>query len=246
MGTSKSYGGLKGNPNWPKLSRTMTSACKAGPISKPHLNRIISNIPGIIGGSEYGGKGKSQIIGQSGIRTAQKLGSVLNEIKSKGFSSTVSGLGFRIDSNTTPSSVTNFLLEHCAGVASSLDDTAAKEAERKLLDEIGGEAKTFLDLEQNFKEVLDSYGIDELIIKFYAYYLNEHLSIGFYEKLVKDKGRENAGNLYSQLKDFLIEKLKNISIEKDLTKIDWSGSEGETLVTDIFQQTIGAFENNEN
>ena len=89
------------------------------------------------------------------------------------------------------------------------------------------------------------YGIEELLIKYYAYYIYEHLSIDFYEKLIKEKGKAATSNFYMQLKKFLVEKVKNIARKRDLSKIDWTSKEGDELVKNIFEDTLKAFENYE-
>ena len=137
------------------------------------------------------------------------------------------------------------MLEYCAGVASSLDETAAKAAERQLLEEIGSEAKDFEELAKNFEEKIEEYGIEELLIKYYAYYIYEHLSIDFYEKLIEKKGKAATSNFYIQLKKFLVEKVKNIARKRDVSKISWADKEGDDLVKNIFEDTLKAFENYE-
>jgi hypothetical protein len=244
MGTSKSYGGIKGNPNWSNLSRSVTSICNTGKISDKKFDEVTSNFVKLLGGSNYGGRGNSKIGGRAGLRTAQKLGGFFSEIKSSGFRSALSGIGFDF-TNRNANDVINYLLEHCAGVASSIDETAAKAAERQLLKEIESEAKTLEELEKNFETKVAEYGIEELLIRYYAYYIYEHLSIDFYEKLIEEKGRTATDNFYNQLKNYLIEKMKNVSHNRDLSKIQWQSTDGDTLVKNIFEDTLKAFENYE-
>lgn len=245
MGTSKSYEGAKGNPNWSQLSGSVTRACETGTIPNSSLSKVTSNFVKFLGGSNSGGRGKSKIGGRAGIRTAQKLGGFLSEIKTKGFRSALSGIGFDITNSTKPNEAINYLLEYCAGVASSLDETAAKAAERQLLEEIGSEAKNFEELAKSFEEKIEEYGIEELLIKYYAYYIYEHLSIDFYEKLIEEKGKAATSNFYTQLKKFLVERVKNVARKRDLIKVDWEGKEGDGLVKNIFEDTLKAFENYE-
>lgn len=242
MGTSKAFSGISGNPNWSDLSRIVTSSCDDGQISKEKLSRITSRFVTLLDGSKIGGRGGSKIGGRAGIRTARRIGNVLSDVKNVGFYQAVANSGYNINSDTTPNEVINYLLEYCSGVASSLDDTAAKEAERQLLEEIATDAKTLADLEKNFTEKVQEFGVEELLIKYYAYYIYEHLSIDFYEKLIKEKGKSKCGNLYNQLKDFLFERVKNISQKKDLSRINWAGEEGDRMVKNIFEDTLKAFE----
>lgn len=245
MGTSKSYDGIKGNPNWSQLSSSVTRACDTGSISNASLNTVVSNFARLIGGSNYGGRGRSNIGGKAGVRTAQKLGRFLSSVKSVGFIPTLNSIGFDSTDTTRADDAINYLLEYCAGVATSLDDTAAKAAEKQLLEEIGSDAKSIEELGNNIEEIISEYGIEELLIKYYAYYIHEHLSIDFYEKLIEDKGQRATSNFFIQLKSFLFEKVKNISRKRDLSKIDWAGKEGNELVKNIFEDTLKAFEDYE-
>jgi len=244
MGTSKSYSGT-GSPNWSKLSDSVTRSCKVGIIPDEKLNNVVSNFVISLGGSSHSGRGSSKIGGRAGIRTAQKLGGFLNNVKFKGFRSAMSEIGYDHTGQNANYAI-NYILEYCAGVASSIDDTAAKTAERELLKEIESEAKTFEELEKNFADKIEEYGIEELLIRYFAYYIYEHLSIRFYEKLIKEKEKLATENFYYQLKYFLIEKVKNISRNRDLSKVQWDGSIGEKLVKDIFEDTLKEFETYEN
>jgi hypothetical protein len=244
MGTSKSYTGIKGNPNWSNLSRIATTTCDTGKISDNKLNNVASNFVRLLGGSNYGGRGHSKIGGRAGVRTAQKLGGFLSDIKTNGFRSALSGIGFD-STNRNANDAVNYLLEYCAGVASSIDETAAKAAERQLLREIESEAKTLEELEKNFEAKIEEYGVEELLVRYYAYYIYEHLSIDFYEKLIREKGKIATYNFYDQLKSYLIEKMKNVSRHRDLGKVQWQSADGDTLVKNIFEDTLKAFENYE-
>jgi hypothetical protein len=111
-----------------------------------------------------------------------------------------------------------------------------------LLEDIGSNAKTIEELERNFTEKIDEYGIEEILVKYYAYYIYEHLSVDFHEKLIKEKGRQATDNFYTQLENFLIEKVKNVSRNRDISKIDLKSKAGEELVKNIFEDTLKAFE----
>jgi hypothetical protein len=241
MGTSKSYGGMQGKPNWSPLSGSVTRACDTGTISNNAFSNVASNFVKLLGGSNSGGRGHSGVGGKAGIKTAQKLGSFLSSVKSSGFNTALSNTGFDINDKTA-NDVINHLLEYCAGVVSTIDEVAAKVAEKNLLEEIGSDAKTIEELGKNFEDKINEYGIEELLIRYYTNYLYEHLSIDFYEKLIEEKGRLATDNFYTQLKDFLFEKVKNVSRHRDISKIDWAAKDGEDLVKNIFNDTLKEFE----
>ena len=241
MGTSKSYGGMKGKPNWAPLSSSVTKACDTGTISEKALNNIASNFVKLLGGSNSGGRGYSSVGGRAGIKTAQKLGGFLSSVQSNGFRTALSNTGFDF-ANKNVNDAINHLLEHCAGVVSSIDEVAAKVAERKLLEEIGSDAKTIEELVKNFEEKINEYGIEEILIRYYTIYLNEHLSIYFYEKLINEKGGNSNDNLFTQIENFLSARIKNISRHRDISKVNLATKEGTDLVKNIFEDTLKAFE----
>ena len=241
MGTSKSYGGMKGKPNWAPLSSSVTRACGTGKISNSTLNNITSDFVKLLGGSNSGGRGYSKVGGRAGIKTAQRLGGFLSNVQSSGFQSALSNTGFDL-SNKNANDAINHLLGYCAGAVSSIDEYAAKKAEKELLEEIGSDAKTIEELGKNFEDEVNEYGIEEILIRFYTNYLNEHLSVLFYEKLIKEKGQQANDNFFTQLKDFLFEKVKNVSRNRDISKVNFATTEGDTLVKNIFEDTLKAFE----
>ena len=245
MGTTKSYDGIKGNPNWSLLSGSVTRACDTGHITNSELKSVAFNFTKLLGGSTFGGSGKSKIGGRAAIKTSQRLGDFLSNAKSKGFRAALSGIGFEVNAATKVNVAINYLLEYCAGVAVTLDETAAKAAEKQVLEEIESDAKTFKELEENFELYIDEYGVEEILIRFYAYYIYEHLSIDFYEKLIEKKGKIATTNFFKQLKDFLFERIKNVSRKRDLSKINWADKEGNEIVKNIFEDTISEFEDYE-
>ena len=68
MGTSKSYGGMQGKPNWSPLSGSVTRACDTGTISNNALSNVASNFVKLLGGSNSGGRGHSGVGGKAGIK----------------------------------------------------------------------------------------------------------------------------------------------------------------------------------
>jgi hypothetical protein len=251
MGTSAAYGGMPGNPNWSNLSRTMTTACGTD-VTKETLQKIVGSFVTLVQGinnhdgninthANGSSSGGSSGIGRSGSRTAQRLANVLSSAKKQGISSALAGLGFSGEPTTSANQVYYYLLEHCAGVAVTIDDVAAKAAEAELLEELGDNAETLAELEDKFKEQFAQKGLEELITRFYGYYIYQHLSTALYEKLVKDKGRPSTTKIYTELKEYILETVKEIAGKRSLENINWEGREGQKVVDDIFNETLGAF-----
>jgi hypothetical protein len=199
MGTSKAYSAsIKGQPQWGALSGTVTSNCSNGKVSSDNLEKILSRYVGVIGGSGRAGRGKSNIAGKAGLRTARSLGAFLGAFGSSGndIRAAFEQIGLRDLDGLTLDAVINRLLEHCSGPASTLDDVAAKSAAQKILEEIASDATTIDEWQAQLQVILDRETIEEVMERYFAYYIFEHLSIMFYEKLIVDKGKQECQNLF--------------------------------------------------
>ena len=187
MGTSKSYSAsVKGQPQWGELSSEVTRNCTTAKIPTDNLRNIAGKLVRVVGGSKRAGRGNSRIAGRSGIRNAKNIGRFLGSFSSNG--------GLTDLKSKSAEDIINHLIEYCSGPASTIDDSAAKEATRKLLEELAAGAETAEDLEISLKTTLDSESLEEVIIKYFSYYILEHLSIMFYEKLVESKGKTECSN----------------------------------------------------
>jgi hypothetical protein len=83
---------------------------------------------------------------------------------------------------------------------------------------------------------------EDLIIKYFGYYILEHLSVWFYEKLVKEKGKDNCSSLFREIKDFIFERLKAVNNKRQLQKINWGSEESDTMIKNIQQDVLTVFE----
>ena len=218
MGTSKSYGGMKGTPTWSTLSSTITKAVNGGHPTKQSLGNVMSHTVAHLGGSHGASSGSSNTGGSAGVRAAQRFGSFIGSAQSSGFGSALAQLADGVEVKDADEAI-NLILEHCAENAGTLDEIAAKAAMRELLEEI--------------------------LVKYFGNYLYQHLCTDFYEKLIKEKGIRETDNFYKDLKDYIVEKTKTISKHRDLSKVDWNSEYGKKLMQDIFRDTLKAFEDYE-
>lgn len=247
MGTSKSFSSLtKKMPNWPSFSSTVTRSCDGTSISKEKATEILKGYVTAIGGASSAGRGNSGVAGKSGIRTAKKLGGFFGS-----FSGSAGNIRTALNSTgltdvdldeKSIADIINHLIEYSSGPSSTIDDKAAKEASRLLLEEIIGNAESIEELEAALNKVFEQYTDEELIIKYFGYYILEHLSIWFYEKLVKDKGKNECTQLFRQIKDFIFESLRGVNKKRKLQNINWGSAESDTLIKNIQQDVLTVFE----
>lgn len=246
MGTSKSYSEARKAmmPNWKELSNNVTRSCDGGNVSREKLNNILGNYTSLIGGANRSGRGNSKIAGRSGIKTAKKLGSFIGGFIASGgdLSQTLSQTGLTDLTGKSVDDIVNHLIEYCSGPASTIDDRAAKEASRILMEEMVGEASNIQELEENLKATFDNESLEDVMIKYFGYYILEHLSSMFYEHLVKEKGKSDCSNLFRQIKDYIFVELEQVNRNTPLNSIDWGGNEADRLIKNIQENVLTVFE----
>lgn len=244
MGTSKAYGGLKGNPTWGPLSSTVTRAVNGGHPTKISLGSVMSHTVAHLGGSHGASSGGSNTGGRAGVRAARQLGTFIGNVQNYGFTQALDLIAGGVEIEDANQAI-NIILEHCAEQAGILDEIAAKAAMRDLLEEIGAGAESLEELGDGLDAAIKNFGAEELLVKYFGYYLYEHLCTDFYEKLIKEKGIRETDAFYKDLKDYIVEKTKTTSKHRDLRKVDWQSDYGKELMQEIFCDTLKEFESYE-
>lgn len=246
MGTSKSFSDVNHSmvPNWGNLSSSLTSNCSSSALSSQALQSILSNFVSALSGAVVGGRGGSKAGGRSSIKSAKKIGQVLSNFVNSGYNlgETLANTGFSDLNAKTVGDIINHLIEYCSGDATSIDDSAAKEATRLLLEDIIENAESIEQVEQLLHETLESTSVSDIIVRYFGIYINELLSKWFYEKLIKSKGEHDCNNLFRQIREFIMERIETINDNYPLQNIDWGSDEADRLIKDIQQDVLTVFE----
>lgn len=245
MGTSASYHpSLKGKPEWGNFSGNVTSGCNGQDLDDNRMDSMLGKYMNVIGGARKVGSGGSPIMGRAGLKSAGNLGGFLGSLISTNFDieKSLYEIGITDLSNKSLSDIVNNLIEYCSGPASTIDDKAAKEATRLMLEEMVGKANSIDSLKEQLKKSLNEDTLEELIIKYFGYYVFEHLSVMFYEKLAKQKGEQNRGKLFKRIKEFILEKLKSVNKKAPLKNINWSSNKAKDLINTILKNVLTVFE----
>lgn len=244
MGTSASYHpSLKGKPEWGDLSRNVTSGCNGQDLDNEKLGNIFDKYMKVIGGVNKASSGRSAVMGRAGIRSATNLGKFLGSFSSSGYDieQSLSEIGITDLSTKNLSDIINHLIEYCSGPSSTIDDKAAKEATKLLLDEIIEKADSIDSFKLQLEETLKKESLEEIIIKYFGYYIFEHLSVMFYEKLTKEKGDIKRGKLFKEIKDFILENLKSVNKTNPLKNLNWASNKAKELINKIFKNVLTVF-----
>ncbi len=184
--------------------------------------------------------GRTRSVGKAGRRTATRLGGFLGTVVSSGLYKAFSEIGLDISGKTVREAV-NYLLEYCTGVATNLDETAAKAASNQLIDELTEGSTTLEEMDSKLQQVVNNRGIDDIIINYFALYSYEHLYQMFYGKLVKEKGRSNCSTLFNNIKEFILEYLKGMNQDKPLRNVNWKSNEAQGIIDEIYTKTLNGF-----
>lgn len=245
MGTSKSFSNIRHAmmPNWGDLSSSVTANCDGTSLPDNKKRGILEDYVAVLGGSKIAGRGGSKIGGRSGIRTAKKLGSFFGTFnRSNDIREALESTGLTDLSDKSVEDVINHLIEYCSGPAATIDEVAAKEATRKLLEELVSNAEDVEDIEEMLKHKFEEVSSEDLIIRYFGYYIYEHLDKWFYEKLIKDKNQTNCHNLFRQIKDFIFEQLKDVQRTNSLQDLDWGSDDSDRLIKNIQEDILTVFE----
>lgn len=245
MGTSKSFSDARHTmvPNWGDLSSSMTTNCDSSTISPTKLQNILNNYVATLGGAVVGGRGTSKVGGKGGIRTAKKLGAFFGSFSQSGnIRDALTHIGLTDLENKTVGEIIDYLIEYCSGTASTIDESAAKEASRQLLEELIASATDIDQIEELLNSKFETSTSEDVIIRYFGYYIYEHLSRWFYEHLIKKKSENECNNLFRQIKEFIFERVLTLNKTNPLQNIDWSSDQAETVIKNIQQDVLTVFQ----
>ena len=63
---------------------------------------------------------------------------------------------------------------------------------------------------------------------------------------MRKKGKDNAGRLFQDIKDYIKECVIDVAAQHDLQKVNWNNAEGLDIEERIFNETLNAFADYEN
>ena len=229
MGTSTGYKAPT-TPDWGNLKSKVTRAARSGAASNTSANDTLRDFIRTSGGARSVSRGGGAMGGgRSAQNTASRVGGFISSVGSIGLDRTLQSYGL------------SALVDKLGGSASTGNDSDARNALSKVMDELLGDLDTPEQVEETLEQVMSGEALENLLSKFFGYYLYEQFCRVFYERLVKSVGRENADSYLGNISDTIKSSLRLKSSDKDLSKIDWSGAEGQRIADQILQDTYEIF-----
>lgn len=256
MGTSASY---SAPPSWGTLKAAVTSHATTGQTAPHKVAELVKSFVahnggatgisrgGVRGDGDGGGGGGGGGRGRSGVAkgsnakaTAARLGGFLADVGRVGLTAALEVAGWGDLVGKPVKEVCRALLDRLGGESSTIDDVDARIALSALEKEYFDKAETPEELEQLMQaQVAD---IEHFLQEYFCLYLYEVFCRVFFERLVQRTNEARAYAVLGQIKDFIEQKLADMSTGRDLSKVDWMRSEGQALVTEVMESTLRVFE----
>jgi hypothetical protein len=190
------------------------------------------------GGTKSITSGKSKSIGRAGIRSSSKIVSFVTTVGDKGLRRALDDIGFTIAGKNVQD-VIDYLLIYSSDSSAGMDETAANKASCEVLNDLAKESNNNLDeFEKIIKGLLNGKELASLLSRFWGYYIFEHLSQRFQEKVVQKKGEQISGETFRIIKEDILGQVMRLNEKREVSKIDWKGKEGQDAINKIFESVI--------
>jgi hypothetical protein len=242
MGTSASY---DAPPSWAGLKNEVTRAAHQGPLAGHKVRHIVQRLIHENGGKNAIARGGREAPGGAAGSAAPardvaaRLGNFVSDVQSFGLKEAAQRLGLGDLSNRPVGEILLAVLDRVGGPASTIDEADARQALSDLQEEILAEAQTVEEVESILIEA--GQNLESLLERFFGHYIFEQFSRIFYERLVQRVGASEAASFIGQIKEFISSSLANRAATRDLSKVDWAGKEGASIVSEICAQTLEVF-----
>jgi hypothetical protein len=203
-----------------------------------HLKSAFKNLVSTGGGKRAIVKGQSKSIGKAGIRSAGRMMDFFTAVRNNGLEGALSNVGFDVAGKSVQE-VINFLQSYSSDSSTGMDETAASKASCEVLNELARQSGNDLN---TFEELLSglSQGNEpaDLFCRFWGYYIFEHLSQRFQEKVTQQKGEEISSETFRVIKEDILGQVAHLNENRNVTQIDWQGQEGRKEIERIFESII--------
>jgi hypothetical protein len=227
VGTSSDYAGGKGG-DWTPYRHASTSFVKRG--GKERADRLLALYVAALGGAAAAASSGTAAV----IPPAQGLAGLGVGLAENGLTPTLQALGLGHLVGADRYEVLDGLLDVLAGDGSTLEEQAVLSALCEAFEELFPEdAETYEELEQ---VTLDRDGVVALIERFVMRWVYDRMLPTLAERLSHVEDPETVRKRDYELRERL-ELLVQLRLEdRDSLSVDWGGSEGEQILTQLVSQ----------
>ena len=241
MGTSTNYNAPT-SPQWKKLKGKVTRLTGQGSLTSTSIKEILRDFVNV----NYGpSPGTSRTGGAARRQTAQNvarnIGRFFSSVASSGFRKAFEETVLESLEGKTLSEIGHLLLDYLGGPSGTLDKADVRTALCDLMDEILNDTDTVEDVEEAMEMISHGEALDNLLRRFFGYYIYEQFCRDFYGQLVTNIGDEQAEEAVNAIRDYICEALRDIVGDRDISQVDWNGSRGQQITEQILQETLEVF-----
>lgn len=208
-----------------------------------HLKTAFGNLVKTGGGSRNISTGKSKSIGQAGLRSSKRIVSFFLAVGEKGIQQALTDIGFDLVGKKLQD-VLDYLLVYSTDSSAGMDETAANKASCEVLNDLAKQANNDLErFEEIIRTLADGQELSNLLCKFWGYYIFEHLSQRFQEKITQQKGEGISAETFRIIKEDILGQVTSLNEKRDIAKINWKGEQGRVEIEKIFQSITNILSN---
>lgn len=241
MGTSKGYEAPK-TPQWQALKSQVSRRSADGRPSLERSRGIVSDFIRAGGGSRAIARGGGSMGGgRSAQRAAARVASFASAVAAGGLPFALEQVGLGQLVGRPIGEILHGLLDFLGGPASTIDDVDARNALSRLTDEVLGPLTTPEELEAVLAGFAEAPRLGDLLCTFFAFYIYEQFCRVFYERLVARVGDRTAESFLEGILDFVRSVILEHHLERDVTRVDWTGAEGQEFAIDLMERTLDVF-----
>ncbi len=246
MGTSKGYQAPT-TPQWSKLKGDVTRQSKNGRVPPDIAKNIVRDFIRTNGGAEQmsgggrGGGGNSRG-GQAAPSVGRRLAGFTRSVASVGLSEALREIGLGDLIGKSAGAISLALIGKLCEDGSTFDEIDARNAISDLNDELLEGTSSFEDVVAVLEKKFTVEALEGHLLSFFGYYLYHHFCRAFFDRLSTKHGEQTTISFLGSIRDFIISELRVQTFGKNLSKVDWSGEEGQTISLDIMQRTLQVFD----
>ena len=130
------------------------------------------------------------------------------------------------------------LLDYLGGPSSTLDQADARKALTDLMGEIFHDLHSLEDVEEAMERISDGESFADMIRSFFGHYINAQFVSAFYERIT---ARKPGTQIFGKIRNFIRDAVKFKVRHQDVSRINWSGDQGQQIIDNIFQNTLEVF-----
>ena len=241
MGTSKGYQAPT-DPQWRKLKGNVTRTARDGAVPADRARNILKDFIATNGGSRNMARGGGTIGGSRAAQSAgRQLASFATTVADRGLDEALREFGLGKLIGKPASEIALSLVDELCSDGSTLDEVDARRAMSDLIKELLEDTDSYNEVAEKLSERLQPEGLGNLLLRFFGHYLFHQFYRIFYERLVQKRGQQKAESYITSIRRFIQSELRHKLYGRDLTSVEWTGQEGETIAAEIHERTLQVF-----